>query len=331
MAGTNVQYIIDLIVSDKQLRTQMSKLDWEEILGSGGKDFGKTLAKGAKEAEQNIKSTLGNIDWSSLLGEKEVTRLERVVSKVITANAEKIKTIGRDGDTSGIQNIIDLVSALGNELKEVGSSFDAPSLARSVNNFMKVLAPISAKIDSLAKEPEKISAAFDRALNDNFAEGINYLNSLGLNVDFAQAFFNSLPLVDEQRLNSISNIASMLVKYILLENMLKPDLSQNMQRTIKYIDENLDKPLSVKRISKDVNVSKSVLYKNFHSRFNCTLSEYINSQRIERSTLLLLNTDLSVDEISQKVGFSNASYFSKTFKKQMGTSPLKYRKTKLED
>ena len=166
MAGTNVQYIIDLIVSDKQLRTQMSKLDWEEILGSGGKDFGKTLAKGAKEAEQNIKSTLGNIDWSSLLGEKEVTRLERVVSKVITANAEKIKTIGRDGDTSGIQNIIDLVSALGNELKEVGSSFDAPSLARSVNNFMKVLAPISAKIDSLAKEPEKISAAFDRVFNN---------------------------------------------------------------------------------------------------------------------------------------------------------------------
>ena len=167
--------------------------------------------------------------------------------------------------------------------------------------------------------------------NDNFASIVEYLSSLGLNIDFAQAFFNSLPLVDEARMNSISNIASLLVKYILLENMLKPDLSQNMQRTIQYIDENLDKPLSVKNISKNVNVSKSVLYKNFHSRFNCTLSEYINSQRIERSTLLLLNTDLSIDEISQRVGFSNASYFSKTFKKQMGTSPLRYRKTKLEN
>ena len=167
--------------------------------------------------------------------------------------------------------------------------------------------------------------------NDNFAAGVDYLSSLGLNIGFAEAFFNNLPLVDEQRLNSVSNIASMLVKYILLENMLKPDLSQSMQRTIQYIDENLDKSLSVKRISRDVNVSKSVLYKNFHSRFNCTLSEYINSQRIERSTLFLLNTDLSVDEISQKVGFSNASYFSKTFKKQMGVSPLKYRKNKLEN
>ena len=109
MAGTNVQYIIDLMVSDKQLRTQMSKLDWEEILGSRGKDFSKALASGAKEAEREIKTTLGGLDLSSILGEKEFLRLERVVSKVITANAEKIKSIGRDGDTSGIQNIIDFV------------------------------------------------------------------------------------------------------------------------------------------------------------------------------------------------------------------------------
>ena len=86
------------------------------------------------------------------------------------------------------------------------------------------------------------------------------------------------------------------------------------------------KEISVISISKSINVSKSVLYKNFHTHFNCTVSEYINTKRIEKSLELIAKTDMSIEEISQNVGFSTASYFSKIFKKQMGTSPLKYKK-----
>ena len=41
---------------------------------------------------------------------------------------------------------------------------------------------------------------------------------------------------------------------------------------------------------------------------------------------LLAKTNLSIEEISQRVGFSSASYYSKMFKKQIGVAPLKYRK-----
>ena len=69
-----------------------------------------------------------------------------------------------------------------------------------------------------------------------------------------------------------------------------------------------------------------MLYEAFHRRFHCTVSSYINSKRVERSTELLRKTDLSMEDISQRVGFSSASYYSKIFKKHTGTTPLQYRK-----
>ena len=153
-----------------------------------------------------------------------------------------------------------------------------------------------------------------------------YVSSLGLDKSVLEKFYNKIPLYDTDKIESISNVASMLIKYLLLENMLRPSIDQNVQRAINYIEQNIETKLSVKSISRQVNVSKTVLYNKFHNYFNCTMSEYINNKRIEKSIEYLLKTDLSMDEISRKVGFSSASYYSKIFKRLKGISPLKYRK-----
>lgn len=153
-----------------------------------------------------------------------------------------------------------------------------------------------------------------------------YIGKLGLDTEKMKAHYNSIPFFDSDRIQSVSNIASMLVKHILLENMLKPDYDDNIQKAIAYINDHLDEDLSIRNITKSINVSKSVLYKRFHACFNCTVSEYINARRIEKSIELLTKTDLSIEEISQKVGFSSTSYYSKTFKKLKGVAPLKFKK-----
>lgn len=185
MAENRVPYIIDLTVSDKDLRTRMSKLNWEDILGSKGKSFKKVLTQDTEAAANEIRTTLGGLglDWGKILGEKDLELLEKKIAKVITANTEKLKVFGRSGDTSGIQNTIDLVSALGNELKSLGSSFDAPSIARNMGAFMKVLTPLSARIEQLAKEPEKVTAAFDRLFN-NTAKNVQSVD-LGKSFDIS--------------------------------------------------------------------------------------------------------------------------------------------------
>lgn len=140
-------------------------------------------------------------------------------------------------------------------------------------------------------------------------------------------YYSSLSLFDNERAKSISNLAQMLISQILTENMLKPDYGEMLQKAVTYINDNLDKDLSIKTISSSINVSKSVLYSKFHSHFKCTIGEYINKKRIEKSVELLTKTPLSIEEVSQKTGFSSASYYTKIFKQQVGITPLKFKKS----
>ncbi|MBQ8525467.1 MAG: PocR ligand-binding domain-containing protein [Clostridia bacterium] len=157
------------------------------------------------------------------------------------------------------------------------------------------------------------------------------LAAYGINPVEMEKHYESLPYFEPDKIQSIASIASMLAKYILTENMMKPGINRNMEKATGYIRDNLDKNLTVRSISDNINISKSVLYKNFHSSFNCTVNQYINTKRVEKSTELLTDSDLSIEEISRKVGFSSAAYYSKIFKKLKGTSPLKFRKMMSEE
>lgn len=154
----------------------------------------------------------------------------------------------------------------------------------------------------------------------------NYVKSLGVAMDEIHKDYDEIPCYDEDRIQSISNIAVMFVKYILLENMIRDDNDTGVNRAVAYIDENISDSLSIKDITKATNMSKSVLYDKFHKYFNCTVSEYIKKRRIEKSIGFLTRTDMSIEEISQRVGFQSASYYSKTFKRIKGMTPIKYKK-----
>lgn len=162
--------------------------------------------------------------------------------------------------------------------------------------------------------------------DDDFSKLKTYLETMELDTDKMNEYYNEIPYYDYEKIQSVSNIASMLIKYILLENMLKPNLEESIQKATHYIEQNLESDLSVRTISKNVNISKSVLYKKFHSLFNCTVAEFINMRRVEKAAELLLKTGMTTEEISQRAGFSSSSYFSRTFKRIKGITPLKYRK-----
>lgn len=150
---------------------------------------------------------------------------------------------------------------------------------------------------------------------------------LGVNLAYIKKLYDELPCHDTKEMESVIEIAVILVKHILLENMLKPNLIHNIERATEFIDKNLSTSLNIKDIAKNVNMSKSTLYNEFHKHFGCTVNEYINKKRIEASLVYLDTTDMSIEEISQAVGFSSASYYSVIFKKIKGVSPLKYKQS----
>ena len=152
------------------------------------------------------------------------------------------------------------------------------------------------------------------------------IQGLGLDCDKMERFYQNTVFCDEERIESLCNVAAMLISYILFKSMVKPNVDEGLQAALDYIVANLHKELSVLSIAKATGISKTALYKKFHQALGCTVSEYINRKRVESAAVLMKSTDLSMEEISQKVGFTSASYFSRTFKRINGVSPVNYKK-----
>lgn len=57
-----------------------------------------------------------------------------------------------------------------------------------------------------------------------------------------------------------------------------------------------------------------------------SFTDLINLTRVEESIKLLLDSDMSISEISEEIGFSHVRYYNKNFKVYYGCTPLQYRK-----
>ena len=139
--------------------------------------------------------------------------------------------------------------------------------------------------------------------------------------------YNELPLFDNDTINSLIHIATMLAEHILLSRLMKPKKLSSLEAATSYIDENLSENLSISRISESTHVSKSLLYRLFDKHFGMTVSEYINKRRVREAYELLSHTDFSIEKIAYTCGFSSTAYFSRIFKKEKGLSPTSYRKS----
>lgn len=88
--------------------------------------------------------------------------------------------------------------------------------------------------------------------------------------------------------------------------------------------------LSVKDISKYVNLSTSYVCTLFKAETEQTINQYLTEFRIGKAKKLLADPRYKITDISSKVGYSDGNYFSKAFKKIVGSSPSEYRgKTQL--
>jgi len=76
-----------------------------------------------------------------------------------------------------------------------------------------------------------------------------------------------------------------------------------------------------------MNYSQSYLTKIFLQEYNCTPIKYLNSLRLKKAcSFLLYNPELTISQIATLTGYEDQAYFSRTFKKNFGISPLQYRK-----
>jgi two-component system response regulator YesN len=98
-----------------------------------------------------------------------------------------------------------------------------------------------------------------------------------------------------------------------------------VQPAINYIDANYDKPVTLAEVAKACHLSVSRLAHLFKEQMGITVIDYLTSVRIERAKQMLLSTDQNCTEICFQVGYSNQSYFTRTFKDMVGMTPRQFR------
>ena len=96
-------------------------------------------------------------------------------------------------------------------------------------------------------------------------------------------------------------------------------------QTITLVQFDLTADLRLKTIAEKLNVNPSYLSSLFHREYGCTLTEFINKQRVDRGIGLLRLTAKPVQEIAAECGIHDVNYFIKLFKKHTGFTPNRYR------
>lgn len=98
-----------------------------------------------------------------------------------------------------------------------------------------------------------------------------------------------------------------------------------IERLMQIVDSNLGRPeFDVPSLSKEMGMSKAVLYKKFNALVKIPIGEFIKSLRLKKAALLLINDKMNISEIAWEVGFNDRKYFSKEFKRFYGKTPSEY-------
>ena len=98
-----------------------------------------------------------------------------------------------------------------------------------------------------------------------------------------------------------------------------------VENALEYIYNNYDRKITINEISNACSYSKTNFCKMFKSVTDDTFHNVLNRHRIKMSCVLLENSDYSVEDIAEKVGFSDSKSFCRVFKTEKGISPGKYR------
>ena len=97
---------------------------------------------------------------------------------------------------------------------------------------------------------------------------------------------------------------------------------------IAFLRENVRAKLTLNDICEKMNCSRSFACRVFKEQTGDTLFSYFNKLKIEEAKNMLLETDMSISDISYSLGFDELKYFDYIFKKHVGDTPNSYRKGK---
>lgn len=114
---------------------------------------------------------------------------------------------------------------------------------------------------------------------------------------------------------------------LLVDRNKYKDKQAVVRNCIAYINDRIAEKISLDNVSDHLGVNKSYLSSIFNKDMGISIVDYIHDKRVSNACYLLANTDFSISEVADYIGYFDTSYFIRIFKTIMNVTPLKYRES----
>lgn len=125
------------------------------------------------------------------------------------------------------------------------------------------------------------------------------------------------------------SLSSFLSSFASPDNFMpahKPTVADPVLLAIDYMQQHLHHPVTLDNLARAVNLSVSFFCRKFKHDTGYAPIEYYNHLRMQKACQLLHFSSLRINEVAAQIGIDDPFYFSRLFKKQLGVSPLDYRR-----
>lgn len=160
--------------------------------------------------------------------------------------------------------------------------------------------------------------------------GISSTDNETITLIIRKPWYNSVPFIILLTCIMVAAIIYYTYRYVIHSLSNQKEISERdndfLRRFCEYVAINIDQELSAEVLTRELGISRTLLYEKVKNLTGNTVNEYIKHLRIERAQALLKDTDLSINEISYTVGFAYPRYFSSVFKEVTGLTPSGFRK-----
>jgi len=147
-----------------------------------------------------------------------------------------------------------------------------------------------------------------------------------LTVSFINNYFNSIIAQSVQR-HFFHEVRDNLTFHAQRFSGVAHHNDEHIMQVQTWLNDNVSEVLTLDIIATYFNVSKRTLSRRFKQATGTTVNQYIQTTRISMAKELMQKTNLTLNEIIEKVGYQDITYFNQLFKKIVGSAPQEYKNT----